>query len=463
MQQPTTQHSLARSLGRKSSFALWLLLLLNLLVILPGCVKQDPPAAGAPSLKLVLDNIASPLGLLEVPDGSKRLFVIDQPGRIWIIGADGNRMTTPFIDVSSKMIALNANGDERGLLGLAFHPNYQTNGRFFVYYNAPPRAGGPTPTTTWNNTDRVSEFKVSASNPNVADLGSEKIILDVDDPQSNHNGGTIAFGKDGYLYISIGDGGGANDVGNGHVSDWYAANAGGNGQDIYANLLGNMLRIDVNSGSPYGIPADNPYVGKPGLDEIYAIGLRNTYRFSFDMGGTNQIFGGDAGQNLYEEVNIISKGGNYGWNIKEGSYCFNAASPLLGFPTCVTVDSAGNPLLDPIIQFPTITNPIGGVGTTVIGGNVYRGKSIPQYNGKYIFGSYSQRRNIPDAKLYIANKLNKNQWTYEDIFLQGFGDNLGQYLKGFGQDLDGEVYLTTTGLAGPVGTTGKVYKLVFIP
>ena len=149
-------------------------------------------------------------------------------------------------------------------LGVAFHPNYASNGRLFIYYNAPPRAGGPTPTTTWNNLARFSEFHISAD-PNVVDMGSERVFLQIDDPQGNHNGGTLIFGPDGYLYISIGDGGGANDNGNGHVPDWYATNTGGNGQDVEANLWGSVLRLDMDAGMPYGVPSDNPFVGKQGL------------------------------------------------------------------------------------------------------------------------------------------------------------------------------------------------------
>src|SRR5688572_13414113 len=171
----------------------------------------------------------------------------------------------------------------------------------------------------------------------------------MDDPQSNHNGGTIAFGADGYLYIAIGDGGSANDVAPGHVNDWYAVNAGGNGQDIEANLFGDVLRLNVDGAAPYTIPADNPFVGKPGMDEIWAYGFRNPFRFSFDMGGSRQLYLGDAGQVLYEEINVVNKGGNYGWNVKEGRICFNAANNDTALGTCPAVDNFNNPLIDPVI------------------------------------------------------------------------------------------------------------------
>ena len=218
------------------------------LLLLPGCDKFDHiiPKEKV-DLELVADGFVSPLGVVPVPDDSDRLFVIDQSGKIWIVDASGIKLTTPFLDVTSMMVPLMPGFDERGLLGLAFHPDYKSNGRFFIYYQLPPRAGGPETGVPWNNLSRISEFNVSASDPDLADIGSEKVVLEWDDPQFNHNGGTIAFGPDGYLYIAIGDGGAADDVAPGHVDDWYAANAGGNGQDINENFFGNILRLNINA------------------------------------------------------------------------------------------------------------------------------------------------------------------------------------------------------------------------
>jgi glucose/arabinose dehydrogenase len=436
--------------------------LIPALLLLPGCHKNDHhnPINEKVDLELVADGFASPLGVVAAPDDSDRLFVIDQAGKIWIIDASGNKLATPFIDVTSMMVPLMPDFDERGLLGLAFHPDYKNNGRFFIYYQRPPRAGGTEIGEPWNNLSRISEFKVSASNPDLADIGSEKVILEWDDPQFNHNGGTIAFGPDGYLYIAIGDGGAADDVAPGHVEDWYAANAGGNGQDIEANLLGNILRIDVNA-SPYGIPADNPFVNKPGRDEIYAYGFRNPYRISFDMGGSHELYAGDAGQALYEEIDLVTKGGNYGWNVKEGTHCFNAANNDTLLPSCPDIDNLGNPLIDPVIEMINAANPMGGGRTlTIIGGNVYRGNSIPGFQGKYIFGSFGQTFTTPDGELFIANPAGPGLWKFDEIDLKSFPNDLGHYLKGFGQDNDGEVYVTASTLLGPSGTTGKVFKLV---
>jgi glucose/arabinose dehydrogenase len=421
---------------------------------------KDPSVEKAVDMKLIADGFASPIGVVAVPDNSKRLFVIDQSGKIWIINAAGTKLSTPFLDVTSKMVPLNPNGDERGLLGLAFHPQYRQNGRFFVYYNAPPRPGGPQPGSNWNNLSRIVEFKVS-SNPDLADINTERPILEIDDPQGNHNGGTLAFGPDdGYLYISIGDGGGANDVGPGHVEDWYPLNAGGNGQDVEANLFGNILRLDINRGATYESPSDNPFVGKLGRDEIYAYGFRNPYRMSFDMKGTHQLYAGDAGQLLYEEIDIVKKGGNYGWNIKEGTHCFNAANGST-LPNCLALDAFGTPLTDPVIEMGNYRNPVGGRATTIIGGNVYRGDAIKSLQGKYVFGTFSQNPGVQNAELFMAKPATgPGLWSFEEIMLKSTPNDLGHYLKGFGQDNEGEIYLTLTNVAGPVGTTGKIFKLV---
>lgn len=434
----------------------------GLLFLVNACDKNDNNGRKEVELQLVADGFVSPIGVVAVPDNTRRLFVIDQAGKIWIIDGSGNKMPNPFIDLTSKMVTLSPNYDERGLLGLAFHPDYKTNGRFFVYYQLPPRPGGPQAGSTWNNLSRISEFKVSASNSDQADIGSEKIIMEMDDPQSNHNGGTIAFGPDGYLYIAIGDGGAANDVAPGHVNDWYAANAGGNGQDVEANLFGDVLRIDINSGTPYGIPADNPFVNKTGRDEIYAYGFRNPFRFSFDMGGNHQLYLGDAGQVLYEEINAVTKGGNYGWNVKEGRHCFNAANNDTILNSCPTADNFGNPLIDPVIEINNAANPAGGKALTVIGGNVYRGNNIPGFRGKYIFGTYAQTTTAPDGELFIAQPTG-NSWSYNEVNIKSHPNDLGYYLKGFGQDRDGEIYLTVATSGGPSGTTGKVFKLIPAP
>jgi glucose/arabinose dehydrogenase len=409
------------------------------------------------ALDLVAQGFTSPIALVEAPDQSGRLYVVDQAGLIRIIDANGTLLAEPFLDVRSRMVTLRPNFDERGLLGLAFHPRYATNGRFFVYYTAPLRAGAP---AGYDATARIAEYRVSAS-PLRADAASERILLQVDKPQFNHNGGTIAFGPDDdYLYISLGDGGGGNDNNAlGHVPDWYEDNGGGNGQDITQNLLGSILRIDVDRGTPYGIPPDNPFVSGPGLDEVYAYGFRNPYRFSFDMGGRHDLLVGDAGQGLWEEVSRVTRGGNYGWNVKEGTHCFDAENNRVSPATCPAVDpTTGIALTDPVIEYPHLSN--GGLGLVVVGGHVYRGSDVRHMRGRYIFGDWSRAFATPDGTLFTAAPRSSGMWPMQELIVTTTANGrLNHFLLGFGQDNDGEVYVLTTDLAGPSGTTGRVYRI----
>lgn len=440
-----------------------------LVLILVACSDDDdnpPPVEPTQSIDIVLiaQNLVSPIGVVPSPDDSGNLFVIDQIGEVRIIDETETLLEEPFLDVSSLMVSLDSSYDERGLLGLAFHPDYSTNGRFFVYYTAPPSTGGPEEGEMWNNISRISEFSVSSTDPNLADPGSEKIILEIDQPQSNHEGGTIAFGpNDNYLYISIGDGGAADDVAPGHVEDWYEVNAGGNGQDIEANLLGNLLRIDIDGEAPYAIPGDNPFVNSEGLDEIYAYGFRNPFRFSFDMGGDHRLFVGDAGQNMWEEISVVEKGGNYGWNVMEGTHCFDAANNENVLASCPEVDVYGNELIDPVIEMNNANNPAGGITVTIIGGYVYRGQSIPELSGQYIFGSFANSRDFePTGEVFIANPTGDGPWDFEELDFKSTPGDLGYYLKGFGQDLNGEIYLAVSGMLGPDGNTGRIYKIALV-
>jgi glucose/arabinose dehydrogenase len=425
---------------------------------------QEGPAVG---LRQVADGLVAPVTAVSAPDASGRLFIVDQAGVIRILSADGTLRPEPFLDLRSKIVPLMPDFDERGVLGLAFHPSYASNGRFFVYYSAPLRAGAP---PGFDHTSHVSEFRVSAGDPNRADLASERVLLQVDEPQFNHNAGTLVFGPDdGYLYISVGDGGGADDVGLGHVEDWYAANEGGNGQDIQQNLLGDILRIDVNQGVPYGIPADNPFTGTPGCadgcDETWAYGFRNPYRMSFDMGGGHALFVGDVGQNLWEEVSIAVKGGNFGWNVKEGTHCFSTANPDESPAECPdtvggTHPRAGDPLIDPVIEYANHHQP-GGLGAAIIGGHIYRGRALPQFAGDYLFGDYSREEEEPDGSLFVAKSRKRGLWKMQELKVATSPTGrLGHFLLGFGQDRAGEMYVLTTDETGPSGTTGRVYRLV---
>jgi glucose/arabinose dehydrogenase len=420
--------------------------------------RASHSAAGvsAVGLHLVAEGFAAPIVLVQPNDKTGRLFVVDQVGLIRIVDRDGTLRPEPFLDIRSKIVPLNARYDERGLLGFAFHPGYRHNGRFFVYYSMPLRAGAP---AGYNHTSRIAEYRVSAD-PNRANAASERIILEVDKPQSNHNGGTVAFGpEDGFLYISIGDGGGANDRGLGHVPSWYTPNATSNGQDLTHNLLGKILRIDVDRGMPYAIPRDNPFIGR-GLPEIYAFGLRNPWRFSFDQGDDHMLIAGDAGQNRWEEVDVIEKGGNYGWNVKEGAHCFDAFNPRVDRPSCPNAMPDGTPLIDPVIEYANSAQP-GGVGTVVVGGVVYRGDKIDQLEGRYLFGDWSRTFfGPPTGQVFVATPTGTGMWpTQKLLFATSPDGELHHRVLAFGQDRRGEVYLLTTDDAGPTGTTGKVYLL----
>ncbi|HKG90993.1 MAG TPA: PQQ-dependent sugar dehydrogenase [Gemmatimonadaceae bacterium] len=423
----------------------------------PSFVSQvgDPFTIG---LRQVAEGLSAPVAIIPVPDGSGRLVILDQIGLARVLTSDGTLLPEPFLDLRSKMVTLRPAFDERGFLGLAFHPSYATNGRFFVYYIAPPRTPG------FDNTETFAEYRVSGD-PNKADPASERIFLQQDDPQFNHNGGTLAFGPDGYLYISIGDGGQANDCAFGHVEDWFADNCGGNGQDTEQNLFGNILRIDVNGAAPYGIPADNPFVGKPGLDEVYAYGFRNPYRFSFDA-ATGRLFVADVGQGLWEEVDIVEKGGNYGWNVKEGTHCFDAENSRVVPAECPsTVQSgarAGDPLVDPIIEYANSAQP-GGLGRAVVGGFVYHGSLLPQLRGRYVFADWSTAFGVPNGTLFVASERKKTLWQMQELQLANTPNGrINHFILGFGQDAEGELYVGAQAISGPnpTGTSGKVFKLV---
>ncbi|MCW8965152.1 MAG: PQQ-dependent sugar dehydrogenase [Candidatus Pacearchaeota archaeon] len=384
------------------------------------------------NLELIAEGFNSPVYLISPHDESSRIFVVDRVGVIQILGEDGY-----FLDLRDKMVNLRETFDERGLLSLAFHPDFKNNGRFFVYYSTELRESA---SQDFDHTSRISEFRVDEFGN--ADINSEKIILEVDEPQFNHDGGQIIFGPDNYLYIALGDGGQANDEGVGHSEI-------GNGQDI-DNLLGSILRVNIDT-EPYGIPEDNPFVGKDGRDEIYAYGFRNPFRMSFDF-ETEKLFVGDVGQNLWEEVNIVDKGKNYGWNIKEGMHCFSIENPDESPETCREFGYNNEELINPIIEYKN-ANAENGIGLSVIGGFVYRGEEIPEYYGKYIFGDWSDSFISGKGKIFVAEeKLNK--WEIIN------SSTLDSFVLGLGQDSKNEIYVLTSKTTGPIGNTGKIYKII---
>jgi glucose/arabinose dehydrogenase len=415
------------------------------------------PASAADSqpsveLKQIADGFVSPLNLVALPDGSGRFLIGDQIGIVKILDKDGKIAAEPFLDLREKMVKLPPSFDERGLLGIALHPQFQQNKKLYIFYSAPRRESAP---TNFNCTSHLSEFKMK--NADSVDLASERILIEIDKPQMNHNGGRLAFGPDGYLYIGVGDGGGANDNEFGHSPQ-------GNGQDT-TKLLAKMLRIDVNKGEPYVIPSDNPFAdGKGGKPEIYAWGLRNPWGFSFDRGGTHELFSADVGQNRFEEVNIIVKGGNYGWNLREGFSCFDPKKPNNPPDDCSKTAADGKPLLDPILAYKNFSGfkkDPESRGISVTGGYVYRGKAIPQLQGKYIYGDWSRNWAKADGTIFVATRptTSSDKWTLEALKIAN-AETIPHYIIAFGQDAEGELYVLTNDRNGMIGVTGKVFKLV---
>ena len=396
----------------------------------------------AAELELVADGFVSPLNAVSHPGDTSILLVGDQAGTISVITGDGEKSEDLFLDLRDRMLKPNAGFDERGLLGLAFHPDYSENHKFYVYYSAALREGGP---EEWNHTAHLSEFKVSADNPLVADSDSERLIMQVDQPQFNHDGGRIAFGPDGFLYVGLGDGGAGNDVGPGHGEN-------GNGQNI-ETLLGSILRIDVDGAEPYGIPADNPFVGKPGRDEIYAYGLRNPWGLSFDRGGSHRLFVADVGQNRFEEVNIIENGGNYGWRVREGFSGFDPKKAMDKEIEAPTVDANGEPFDEPAFAYKSSLAFNGdpeAMGRSITGGYVYRGSEHPDWVGKYIFADWV---GSSEGTLYVATEAEDGSWALAKLI-----DAPG-FVTALGEDASGELYVMTNESRGVVGESGKVWRL----
>ncbi|NWG18627.1 MAG: PQQ-dependent sugar dehydrogenase [Chloroflexi bacterium] len=368
------------------------------LVLLAASVStvraQDAGMPALPDVRLVevAGGFNRPVLVTHAGDASGRLFIVEQYGRIWIY-ADGALLPQPFLDVADR---LSTRGNEQGLLGLAFHPDYAANGLFFINY------------TDRDGATAVVRYSVSADDPNRADPASAAIILQIAQPYRNHNGGHIAFGPDGYLYIGMGDGGSAGDP-------------QGSGQNPAA-LLGKMLRIDINA-DPYAIPADNPFVNAADYaPEIWAMGLRNPWRFSFDR-ASGDLYIGDVGQNAVEEVNFQpadSRGGeNYGWNILEGTRAYSGAAAPAG-------------LVPPFYEYPHPE------GCSVIGGYVYRGEGLPDLQGIYLFGDYCS------GVVYASRRDASGNWQTMRWL------DTGKIISSFGEDEAGELYL--------IGHMGSIYR-----
>lgn len=361
--------------------------------VLPPASIPDPAGTG---WKLIVGGMRRPVDLVHAGDGSGRLFVLEQAGVIQII-KDQQILPQSFLDIRDRV---GSSGNEQGLLGIAFHPKFSENGYFFLDY------------TDYSGNTVISRFTAppgDTSDHPVADPSSEVVLLRVDQPYANHNGGQLVFGPDGYLWIGLGDGGNQGDP-------------NGNGQNPNV-LLGKILRIDVDGGNPYAIPVDNPFATGGGSPEVWAIGLRNPWRFSFDR-ATGDLYIADVGQGKWEEIDYFASGtksmpANFGWNIREGTHPYSGA--------------AGNTeLIDPVFEYGH------DVGCSVTGGMVYRGKMLPQFAGVYLFGDYCS------GTIWGLVHADGN-WQAKVLFQTRYK------IASFGEDQDGEIYL--------MDLNGGVYQL----
>ena len=443
---------------------------------LPNPIPQSITTGNAMvRLELVASGMVAPNWGAAAPGDADRLFVVDQTGILWAVDLESGD-TSVFADLSGLLVPLGVGGpgsfDERGFIGLAFHPDYQRNGLLYTYTSQPIDGEPDFPVpfgAPANNHIVISEWHVpEPQDPaSVVDPASQRVLLRIGDPQFNHNGGALNFGRDHLLYIAIGDGGAADDQGPGHSPT-------GNGQDL-SNLFGKILRIDpLDNTAPngqYGIPADNPFLadgaqaagGAAGCadgacDEIYAYGFRNPFRFSFDA-ATGDLYAADVGQNDIEEVDVVKAGGNYGWPVKEGSFCFDANGADRGF---VTDDSpcANEPpmLIDPVAEYDHDE------GISVIGGFVYRGNQVPELMNRYVFGDYARNFGGNNGRLFYLDKRNivrgdnAKKSAISELRIYG-QDGLEMSLLGFGTDAKGEIYVLANMTGMPSGETGVVMRI----
>ena len=369
----------------------------------------DPPAITL-KVQSVVTNLQAPTAMAFPGNGS--IWILEQTGKIRLL-KNGKLSETAVLDLSAKLPKMNNGYEERGLLGIALHPKFKVNRKFYVFYSTPSEG-------KFNHKDVVSEFTLSATEEKVQE-NSEKVIIAADKPDGNHNGGSVQFGPDGYLYISFGDGGGQGDK-HGEI---------GNGQNLNT-LLGKILRVDVNTEAAYVVPKDNPFVGKTDArPEIWAYGFRNPYRMSFDK-LSGQLFVGDVGQDTWEEVDIIKKGGNYGWRLVEGKHCYN---PETG------CDIKG--IIMPIAEYNHRE------GVSITGGYVYNGKTIPLLKGKYFFADWT-------GPAFYLKKVGTS-WQRGKAVLKNMPEGLK--ITGFGEDGTGELYMLTNPDTGPGNKQGSVYKI----
>lgn len=441
---------------------------------IPALIQKGDVTVG---LSTVADGFVDPVGAVTAPGQDDTLFVVEQRGKIWAVDQDDDHASSPrlFADLGPSGLNLGCFGinyDERGLFGVAFSPDYKKSGLVYTYQSQPPAGTVAPPANACNATQPdhdnvVTEWRVNnpRSDHATVDPASSREVLRMQHPQFNHNGGELRFGPEGLLYISVGDGGNADDQGPGHAP-------GGNAQDK-GSLLGKILRINPRrSGSlPYTVPSGNPFVGQAGArGEIFALGFRNPYKMSFDA-KSRKLYVADVGQNDVEEVDLVTSGQNYGWPLKEGTFAFDQNGAANGF---VTADVVTGPFVDPIAEYdhcvgPVPTTQVGPCplkeGVAIVGGFVYRGEEIKELRGHYVFAEYSTDFFASAGRLLYLDDSNQ----VKELRIDGQAA-LGLGVLGMGQDSDGELYVLgksgavpgNAGVVDPANTSGVVRQLTSV-
>jgi len=413
MKKISSHHTVTRLFSVRATgiFSVMLILSMPALAQKKAANKKAEILAISVGVQIVASNIQAPTAIV-FPDNGEA-WITEQSGKIRVV-QQGKLLEEPLIDLKDKLVKLNNGYEEHGLLGIALHPAFKTNKKVYLYYSVPSVQKS-------NHTGVLAEYKLAEGGSKI-DRASERIILTIEEPDGNHNGGCLQFGPDGHLYVSFGDGGGQGDE-HGKI---------GNGQDMNT-WHGKILRIDINTDSGYKVPKDNPFVGKTEVKpEIWAYGFRNPWRFSFDK-ASGQLFAGDVGQSAWEEVDIVKKGGNYGWRLMEGTHCYH---PDKG---CEIKE-----MIAPIAEYHHSE------GVSVTGGYVYNGSKNPQIKGKYIFADWT-------GKGYYLQQAG-SKWTRGKLSFTHIADNAK--ITAFGEDPSGELYVLTNTDTGPENKNGTVYRII---
>lgn len=435
-------------------------------------------------LELIAEGLNSVVWMATPGDGSGRIFLCDQPGIMRLV-KDGKLVEKPVADLRNRVVEVRKGFDERGLLGLAFHPNFAKQGapgygKLYTYTSEPVnekvksdfplnmKVVPEAPALPLDHQAIIAEWELNKDGQTL-NLDSRREVMRIDQPQFNHDGGTIVFGPDGMLYIGLGDGGNGNDTGPGHTDPM------GNGQDL-GKALGKILRVDPlgqsgkkSANGGYSVPTDNPFVTTKGaLPEIWAYGLRNPWRMAFSG---DKLIAGDVGQEQIEEVNVIQKGGNYGWRFMEGPYLFDPLAPKGRNIFPATAAEHGKPrMIDPVVMYDHDE------GISIAGGYIYRGKAIPALKGQYVYGEWTDvewtqkknkqgetvpnKRNLGVGRVFYSD-LSANTPDVKEVVITT--TDTGQapgYITAVGEDEAGELYIMTNDKGGPIGDGSKLWKLV---